>query len=361
MISREPSDERDLLALVLARVEERLPGDWKVISIIQPTPRGPDALLQIEAPDGSSARVLVEAKTTVDPRNALYALDQLRSYRTMMDAQPEPALLVISRYLSPRTRDVLTEGGASYADATGNLQLRLDRPAVFIASEGAETNPWGDPRVRETKTLRGVPAARVVRALCDWAPPTKALELAGRADTSVGATYRVLDLLDREALIRRRGKGLVLEVNWPSLLRRWSADYDFADRNRTATFVAGRGFSDLFTRLASEYQARYAVTGSFAASRVARYAEPRLATIYVDDREAAAEQLGLRPATKGANVVLAEPFNDVVYQRAILERGVAYVAPSQAAVDLMTGPGRSPGEGEELLRWMEENESAWRL
>lgn len=33
---------------------------------------------------------------------------------------------------------------------------------------------------------------------------------------------------------------------------------------------------------------------------------------------------------------------------------------SQVAVDLLTGPGRNPAEGQALLDWMEINERAWR-
>ena len=35
-------------------------------------------------------------------------------------------------------------------------------------------------------------------------------------------------------------------------------------------------------------------------------------------------------------------------------------APTQVVVDLMTGPGRSPNEAEELLEWMKRNERSWR-
>ena len=36
------------------------------------------------------------------------------------------------------------------------------------------------------------------------------------------------------------------------------------------------------------------------------------------------------------------------------------VAPSQLAADLLTGPGPEPSQGEEMLRWMQDNEDAWR-
>ena len=35
-------------------------------------------------------------------------------------------------------------------------------------------------------------------------------------------------------------------------------------------------------------------------------------------------------------------------------------APSQVAVDLLTGPGRNPAEGQALLDWMENHECTWR-
>jgi hypothetical protein len=74
----------------------------------------------------------------------------------------------------------------------------------------------------------------------------------------------------------------------------------------------------------------------------------------------AANRLGLREAEAGANVVLLEPFDPVVFDRTISRDGLRCVAPSQLAVDLLTGPGREPSQGEEILRWMRENEDAWR-
>lgn len=356
--------ERDLVRRVVDNVEMRLPDGWEVSSVLDPAAgRGPDAVLMITAPDGGTARFLVEAKSQLDPRNALYALDQLRSFDDWLprgESEADRGYLVISPYISRRAQELLADAGASYADSTGNLRLLFSSPAVFIETRGAESNPWRDDRQRETKTLRGVPAARVVRALADWRPPVKAPELARLAKTSVGATYRVLDLLDREALISRRGKGDVFEVDWPGLLRRWSEDYDFVDRNNVRTFIAPRGLADVLERLRSS-NLRYVVTGSLAAAEYRPYAEARLGAIYVDDLDEAAAVLGVRSTTSGANVVLAEPFDDVVYERASLRDGVWYAAPSQTVADLLTSPGRNPAEGDELVRWMEENEYAWRV
>lgn len=44
----------------------------------------------------------------------------------------------------------------------------------------------------------------------------------------------------------------------------------------------------------------------------------------------------------------------------MLRNGLTVAALSQVAADLLTGPGREPSEGEELLIWMKDNEDAWR-
>jgi hypothetical protein len=59
-------------------------------------------------------------------------------------------------------------------------------------------------------------------------------------------------------------------------------------------------------------------------------------------------------------VVLAEPFDPVVFDRCTIRESLRVVAPTQLAVDLLTGPGREPSEGEELLDWMRRNEEEWR-
>jgi hypothetical protein len=83
--------------------------------------------------------------------------------------------------------------------------------------------------------------------------------------------------------------------------------------------------------------------------------------IYTTEVHRAAQLWGLRPADAGANVMLAEPDNDVVFTRTLVTPShLTIAAPTQVAVDLMTGPGRSPSEAEELIEWMTQNEASWR-
>ena len=70
---------------------------------------------------------------------------------------------------------------------------------------------------------------------------------------------------------------------------------------------------------------------------------------YCDDVSAVARDLGLLPADEGANVALLTPFDRVVWERTVVDAGVAYAAPSQVAVDCLTGPGRMPAEGVQAM------------
>jgi len=148
-------------------------------------------------------------------------------------------------------------------------------------------------------------------------------------------------------------------VAWEQLIERWTDDYSLASSNRTSTYLEPRGMDALLGKLRN-ITWTYAVTGSLAAVRIAPAASPRLAVIFVEDIAMAGEKLDVRRAERGANVLLVEPFDPVVFERTFDLEGVTYAAHSQIAADLLTSPGRGPEEGEELLRWMRSNERDWR-
>ena len=185
-------------------------------------------------------------------------------------------------------------------------------------------------------------------------------ELAERAGASTGATYRVVKFADEEGLIEQARRGPITSVRWRDLLERWSEDYGFARSNTVAIFLEPRGLGAVIDRLREADDLKYVVTGSLASEGLAPYAPPRLGAIYVQSIAEATERLGLREVDVGANVALAAGDYDVVFERSRTIDGVRFAAASQAAVDLMTGPGRNPSEGVALLDWMEANERQWR-
>ena len=171
---------------------------------------------------------------------------------------------------------------------------------------------------------------------------------------------RVCRLLEPDEIVTEASpRGCIVAVDWEALARRRAVDYDFASANTRTARPEPREPRASFARI-PHAGFRFAVTGSFAAHRLAPIAEPRLVTVYADDPEIAAEALGLRPAATGGNVLLARPFDPVVSERAEYDDGIAYARVTQVLLDLMTGPGRGPAEAAALLAWMRDNEVRWR-
>jgi hypothetical protein len=351
------SSEAAILTECTELLRSRLPNNWRVDVQRPPMDAAIDAILALTAPSGEQVRFLVEAKRLLASRDIPKVSEQLRraADRELIDTKT----MVMSRYLAPPIRERLSEGDMSFIDATGNILVQSSRPALYVRDRGADKDPWRSPG-RPRGTLVGEPAARVVRALIAVRGPWSARDLVSASGASTGATYRVLEFLREEGLVQKTGTDYALE-DWPTLLRRWSRDYSFVRDNQTSSYIEPRGLEALQSKAANSQYSQYAITGTIAAAQWAPYAPARAAMVYVDDAARAAKEWGLRPAEKGANVILAEPKYDVVFSGSSTNSdGVIIVAVEQAAVDLLTGPGRNPSEGEELISWMERNESEWR-
>lgn len=356
----ESLNEAELSRQVVAQLRKRLPAGWSLAAERETGVAGrrADLVLTLTGPDDSSTRVAIELKQVLEGRDVDAVAAQLEAVSSVVGADRQ---LVAARYLSPQTRAKLTQRGISYVDVTGNLRFQLDRPALFMADRGADADPWRG-RGRARGTLKGAPAADLVRAIVDVRSEWRVAELLDVSGVSTGAAYRVLDFLDREGLAQRPARGIVTIPDWVAVLRRWSEDYGFVSNSRLTRWIAPRGLDDLAMRaVQSPVGFDYCFTGTIAAAQWAAYAPARAAMIYTTDAPAAAQQWGLRAAEAGANVMLAEPELDVPLVRTIQrEDGPILAAPAQVVVDLLTGPGRSPSEAEELLNWMQANEPMWR-
>jgi hypothetical protein len=355
--------ETDLVEAAVAWLTGSLPQGWTAERsswhIAGPHGREPttiDPVIQLKG-GNATATFVVEAKRSVSPRDVERLMAGLsRTLRPLANV----SVLVVAPWLSARTQELLRDEEINYVDLTGNAWVRADHPAVFIRTVGASRNP--EPATRELARLRGPKAGRLVRALVDVRPPYGVRKLAESIGLTAGYASRLLDALDRDALVDRSRRGEVVAVDYPALLRRWVETYDVLRSNEARRYVAPEGARTSLAALqALSPSGRAAVTGSFAAGRLAPVAAPALLLVYVDDIAETAQALKLLPAEEGANVVLLRPFDQAVWSRLDHDGGIAYVAPSQAAADCLTGTGRMPAEGEALLAWMVENEGRWRV
>ena len=370
--SEPPKTTTEVLRRGANAITERLPVGWAAM-LSEPSLRrgdqGVDGYLEITSPDQERATLILEPKRKVEGRDVAALERHLSKYATQFaNVFRNSRVVIVAPYLSPPVRARLQEADLSYVDATGNMRIELTRPGLFLADRGADTDPWRGPG-RPRGTLKGEPAARVVRTLVDFDRSWRMRELVETSGASTGAAYRVVEYLEREGWVERNSAREVRALDWPKLLRAWSADYGFARDSRTTRWIAPRGLPGLLSRMAAQRTSEssdtvgpYALTGTLAATEWAPYAPATLAMVYVTNAETAARTWGLQPAEAGANVILAEPPYGVMLERASTnEAGVQVAAPSQVVVDLLTGPGRSPSEAEKLLTWMEQNESRWRI
>jgi hypothetical protein len=364
MAANEPSERTDLIDEAVVRLRTMVPRAWEVerpggteIDARRPGPAA-DGSIELRDHRRVSVTVAVQASSSFDPRDvASLSGGLLRVIRSLATYVP---LLVVAPWISPRTQELLAEQDINYLDLTGNALLKLDNPALYIRTTGATRNP--QPTQRGLARARGPKAARLIRLLLDVRPPYGVSEIAAATGLVPGYVSRLLDALDREALIERARRGRVQDVDIAALLRRWAESYDLLATNAASMFISPSGAAEVLSRIAGlAAPEAVAVSGSFAAVRLAPVAAPALLVAYCDRVDELAKALGLLGADEGANVALLRPYDPVVWERTTQDRAVRYVAPSQVAVDCLTGTGRMPAEGEAMISWMTANESAWRV
>ena len=347
--------DNTLIGDAVAVLKRRLPSGWetaatRVAKRVGKVPTFVDARLSVRRRGSAAGSLLVEAKSRLEPKDVDYLASTLRP-------SADQPILIVAPFLSKRTQERLRSNGFGYTDLTGNVHLNLSEPGLFIETTGASENP--EPDQRNRRSLKGAKAGRLVRTLTDFRPPIGLRELANRAGINPGYASRVVDFLNREALVTRTIRGPITGVDWQALLRRWSQEYSPFRRGGATMYLAAKGISAAVEKLKT-IRTRFAVTGSWVATQVAPVAPPRLLLVYMDRRADIDKQLDLRPAEAGANVALLTPFDDVVYERTSTRNGITSVALSQVVADLLTSPGRGPNEAEALIEWMQKNEDAWR-
>ena len=337
-----PEVRRRQLNAAVDRLAALLPEDWGIVIDRRTTDGG---TVRFSRGD-ESAVVRVIARDRLEPRD----LDSLEI--------PETAALVTARWLSPRTRELLRRRRCGFVDSTGNVEVRLSRPGLYLRVDGADRDPMPTPK--QGPSLRGPRVWALLRTLVEVEPPYTAGDLAKSLTLDNGYVSRVLQVLADDRLIARRPRGPVTAVEWEPLLRRLIESYSLMVSNDTTTWIAAAGPTQLLQDLPKFQTGRWAVTGSFVASSLAPVAAPEVAILYTNDPERLARAARLLPSTTGANVILAKPYDPIVFERGIVVGNFPAVSIAQAAADTLTGPGRMPAEGEALLTWMRRNERRWR-
>jgi len=352
--------ETILLGEALRQVSSLLPEAWR-IERTDGVPLGDrrlDGIVELVAPNGTRIGFVVEAK-----RSGNVPIQFLIPALRAQAAESGLPALFVSDYIGPALRSMLTEGGISFADATGWVRLFSDSPLVLLTGQGAERSPKA-PGSHAIIRLNGRAASRTIRALSTATPPVGVRDLADRAGVSPGSVSKILTTLAAEGIVDRDQRGRVTVVRPRMMIRRWVRDYSFAKSNQSVGyFIAPRGLAGTLARL--EHREDATLTGSAAARRLlpdsATPVVPlRLVALYAASPGVLARDLGLIDADPTtANVVIAAP-QDVVVLRDPdgQHRPVAPVA--LVLADLLTLPNRSDAEAEQLMDALAARDSQWK-
>ena len=364
----EPKTEAEILLAATAYIERMLAPSrafqLELEKSLAPVRRVLDGVLQIENLAKQRARFAIEVKRSFEVRDLSQMVRQLEEAKSKIQESLEP--MIVARYISKSAQEWLRTNQISYADATGNFMLASLSTSTFLSSDsGAKSDPWRGPG-RPRNTLKGDSAAQVVRAILESSPPFSIPQVMSLAETSSGVTYRVIDYLERENLLSTeklktdgKTKRIVTEVDWRKILFAWSKDYSYQRDNSVQNYIEPRGIDEALRKLKKIDPEEYVITGSVAANRLAPYAVSKQLNLYAKYPADLAKALELRPVQTGANVQISSTEFEVVFARSTKLGGLNFASPSQIAVDLLSGSGRNPVEGEALMDWMDDNRNEW--
>ena len=319
------------------------------VSVDGTTPPGPApwlVLLRLNAGTAGSARILVYIDDEVPPNRAARVAARVAAEAERGGGGIVPA--VAARFLPVRTRQILAAELVGCVDTCGTVSLSWAPYAVASAAVGEPRDPAPPTGCPELRSLAGAASLRAVRAVLDTPPPLSTSTVTRVAGVSLRTAERVLRYLEWSAAVRRDHRGVVVEVDREATLRTWALDYAQLSTNRPFLFCEPGGHG-LFGEKLAAAPLTYAATGAFAAQYGPSILDPDRCAVYVPDAAAAAASLDLRAPDGDANVVLVEPFDAVAFEGTVVRGPLRCVAPSHLIVDLLTGPGCEPSQGEYLL------------
>lgn len=354
--------ETSLLGDALKGLAALLPASWQLNLASGPAVGRvrADAVVELAGPSDASASFVVEAKRS----GAMPIAQMLATLRELQAASGLPVLFA-SDYIGPALREALTEAGLSYVDSTGWVRVACEDPLILLTGIGAQRAPRSQQRLSAVVRLNGVAANRIIRVLCETAPPLGVRELAGLAEVSAGSVSKLLVTLAAEGVVDRDEASAVIAVLRRALIRRWVSDYSFAESNANVRYcIAPRGLERTLSQVGK--QADVALTGSAAARRMLPDAATsvvplRQLALYGADPAGVAAAWGLidaDPAT--ANVVIARPQDLDILRRSTVDDGIVLAPIALVLADLLTLPGRSDAEAEQLMDALAATDPAWR-
>ncbi len=333
----------------VARLPDLL-GDWLGEPVVDVVSNGVRDGVEIDlAARTHTHTVAVEVKGSDD----IAALERALAHLLRIPRINGEIPLLMVPYMGPRARTWAREKQVSWADLSGNADIRAPNLRVFVAGNGNRYAHSGRPANPFAPKYARV--SRVLLADADrwWRQRDLCAETA-LSDATVSRAVGHLkqaDLLesDSDGAVRARAPSLLLDA--------WAQRYSFADhrvhRFQTVARTGHAALQSLAKKLSAS-GTTWAATGLSAAYMWTRFADFRLTTVFVEQLPRDMEALGLHPVERGENVWLVVPRDEGVFYKKV-EQGVWCVHPVQVYLDLLGQPERAAEAAThlraELLQW----------
>ena len=357
MAKRKPSEAR-LLQQIATDIAEMLPPTWSLDTVAEAGRGRPDFTMRFVGPDGSEGTVIVEAKRSLNRGDVPSVLQQLRGYAES-DQSEDIALGgdgSVSQRVGPRAHRVRRREllrlhrqrpvGVAPAlalhpnDGSGQGPLAVRRRTPQLEGSRHRTGPPGDPRFRS---------------------PVRCPRARHRADVPLGSLSRTIDFLNREGLIERSGRKPITDVDWQGVIRRWAKDYGVSSSNQIATYL-GSAWDCPTSRGKLEGRKRGLRNDRCDRRSTLRPDCPDPTGRRLRQRRQQMGRSTRSPRSRRRRQRLAHRAISTTSCSSEPSRATAWSAstPPNSPSTCLTGPGRDPAEGDELLTWMERNQDAWR-
>lgn len=279
-----------------------------------------------------------------------------RRARAAADAVDGAIPLVAAPFMGEVGRRLCAEAGVAWLDLSGNANIVTEGLRVVISGQPNRFKRRGRP-----PSAFAPKSSRIARWLLmhpDRAATQTEIAEATRMDR--GFTSRIVGRLVDDGLVVRERDGNLRAPNPGLLLDAWHEAYDFSRHQILRGHVAARSGDGLLKKLAAQLRDReveHAATGLAAAWLLTRFAAFRIVSLYLaaEPSDVLLSELGFREEPRGANVWLAVPKDEGVFDGAGEHEGVRCVHPVQAYLDLKGHPERAEDAAAQLrrqhLRW----------
>lgn len=250
-------------------------------------------------------RLLIECKTSSQPRHVREAATQLRRYVSAAGEATQG--IIVAPFLSPASRDVLRHEGFGWLDLAGNVRITL--PRFYIEVSATNADPFSTKR--PLRALFSPKSSRVIKALIYHPHAWKVKDLAAQAQLSMGQVSNVRQaLVDREWAQVEPGEGLRL-TRPEQVLDAWRDDGGEppARSEHGYTIKHGPALEQALDAAFAEAQstgAKMLLASHSVARRLAPYARVSGEFFYADSAgmKLLEKHLQFAPTNKGENVTI---------------------------------------------------------